>query len=180
MTPRREEVSVDPEQGKIWVPGQGNLPLIGPEGKKLDDAKRQHEKANLHMRRQMLSEYRCLQCKKIIKGKHVKVKWELQEGLGVELLVCNDPHCQGPVILHKDALDVMNPPAERRARLKDTVIPWSDMAGCTENAFRKFLEFEYSRSGGMQAEVEIGRQVGCPYCRESVVLRRNWRWEVTR
>jgi DNA-directed RNA polymerase subunit RPC12/RpoP len=175
--PRREQVTV--EEGKIWVPGAGRLPLIGPDPKKLEDAQRQQQKRNIHIRRQLFSVYQCLQCKRKLKGRNVRVKWEMRDGIRTELLVCNDSHCQGPVIVFRDAFDLLNPPQEQKATLRDTVIPWSDMQRCTVDAFRSFLDVEYARSG-MGTEVEIGRQVGCPHCRESVVLQKNWRWEVTR
>jgi hypothetical protein len=174
-----KQVKVNHDEGTVYVPGSGNLPLIGVDPKKLEEREKVNARNKLHLRRQVLSTWRCTQCKRTWSGKFVRVKWELIDGIRTELLVCPDKRCDGPVVVFKDAFDLMNAPREERAELRRTQFSFNEMSRCTAVNFGKFLETEYRKSG-LNAQVEIGRQVQCSTCTECLILRRDWRWEVVR
>jgi len=155
------------------------MPLVGMEDKKLKEKEKQHQRMSVHLRRQMLSEYQCTQCKRVWSGKIVRVKWDTQRGLKVELLVCPDKRCDGPVVIYRDALDLTNPPHEERVDLKKTRWDEKDMANCTAATFSRFRLQEFTK-GGMGTQVEIGREVQCSFCAECVVLKKDGKWEVSR
>ena len=115
--PKREEIRIDHETGLIHgLPG-GPQPLNGPttgaEYEALKKKEAQHKQAMHLIRRQMLSTYQCTQCKRKWSGKHARVKWRTQDGVNMETLVCPDSHCDGPLVLIEDALNLRQAPGGR-------------------------------------------------------------------
>lgn len=113
------EVSIDHDRGLIWTPGIGWQPLLGPtSGAAYQELKRKEQERkqlNIHLRRQILSTWRCTECKRVWIGKDVRVKWRKVDGVNMETLVCPDPRCDGPVIIEKDAFSLTNPVNEAQA-----------------------------------------------------------------
>jgi hypothetical protein len=110
-----EEVSVNTQDGTIYVPGSGRLPLIGPtnSNQELDRLKKSEasfKQVKVHMQRQLRSKYQCIQCKRKWSGKLVRIKWVKQDGVNMETLVCPDTHCDSPVVMVEDALSLTHPP----------------------------------------------------------------------
>lgn len=176
----KDEVKVDHNEGTVHVPGSGSLPLIGVDPKKLSDKQKQHERTTIQIRRMKMSIWKCTQCKRSWSGKFVRYKPEMVGGIMTDAFTCPDRSCGAPVVIFKDAFDLVNGPKESRADLKRTSLPpRSEMNPCTLQTFEKFLEAEYRR-GGIGTQVEIGRQVQCATCTECVMLQKNWTWEVIR
>jgi hypothetical protein len=63
-----------------------------------------------HWKRQMLSRFQCLQCKKTFWGKWCRVKWRNLDGVQTETLVCPDQTCDGPTVMVQDALNLREVP----------------------------------------------------------------------
>lgn len=105
-----DQAKVDHETGLIYVPGKGNLPLIGPtSGAAYEDLKakeKEHREANLRLRRAILSTYRCTQCKRVQSGANVRVRWMKFHGVEAETLVCANPRCDAPVVVIEDAANL--------------------------------------------------------------------------
>lgn len=105
MKERDERVSVDAGANKIFVPGSGNLPIIGLDRGQLNDAERKHKLDILALRRGMLSTWQCTECKQKFPGKEVRAKKLGIAGVG---FIC--PECRGPVVIVEDALNLTMPP----------------------------------------------------------------------
>jgi hypothetical protein len=91
----------------MQIPGvKGDSPLVGVDHKQLEDKRREHAERKLMLERQIASRWKCLRCKKLWWGRDVRVK--LADNM--EVLVCPDSKCGGPVIVHQDALSLTNPP----------------------------------------------------------------------
>jgi len=174
------DVKVDHNRGTIFVPGQGNLPLVGVDAKQLSEKEKQYERTKLQLRRMKLSIWKCTECKRQWSGKFVRYRPEMIDGILTDGYHCADKRCDGRVVIFRDAFDLVNGPKEQKAELKRTALPpRGEMRPCTVQTFERFLESEY-RQGGLGTQVEIGRQVQCAACTECVMLRRNWTWEVIR
>lgn len=108
------DVWVDHDTGLIHgLPG-GPQPLVGPttgaayQELKKNEAKHKQE---MHLlKRQILSTYQCIQCKRKQPGAFVRMKWEIKDGVNMQLLVCRNPKCDGPVVLIEDAMSLTRPP----------------------------------------------------------------------
>jgi hypothetical protein len=172
-------IKVDSSKNTIWVPGSGNLPMVGLDQQRLDEKQKQHQRMSIHLRRQMLSTFQCTECKRKWSGKNVRIKWALQDGLKVELPVCPDLKCNAPVMIFRDALDLTKPLDEPRLNLLKTFYNFKFMRPCTASTFDRFLTQEFTK-GGLGAQVEIGHEVQCPHCPECVVLREDGKWEVVK
>jgi hypothetical protein len=175
----KDQVKVNHEQGSVYVPGQGSLPLIGVDAKTLGEQEKRHERTKLQIRRMKMSIWKCTQCKRKQSGKFVRYRPEMIDGIMTDGYHCFDKRCDGRVVISQDAFDLRNGPREARAELKRTSFSPKEMRYCTAQVFERFLETEYKK-GGMGAQVEIGRQVQCSVCTECVVLQKNWVWEVMR
>ena len=106
----KDRVKVDPTTGQMHVPGQGTMPLVGADPGQLDQKRREHNQRMALLRRQINSEYRCLQCKRVWKGAQVRAVLRHEHGTQMEVLKCPDTKCDGPVVLHRDALSLTHPP----------------------------------------------------------------------
>ena len=116
-SPKREPIRIDHETGLIYGLPEGPLPMNGPTtGQAYEDLKTkeaENRQMQQHLKRQILSTFQCLQCRRKQSGKNVRVKWRKEEGVNMETLVCFDTHCDGPVVMIEDALSLTNPPAGR-------------------------------------------------------------------
>ena len=101
MKERDERVSVDPSSNKIFVPGSGNIPIVGLDREKLDAAQKRNQRDMLELRRMMLSTWQCTACRKKFPGREVRAK---KDGLNGVAFIC--PECSGPVVIMEDALSL--------------------------------------------------------------------------
>ena len=99
-----EQVSVDPERNSIFVPGSGNLPMIGLDRAKFDAGQKRASREKVMLERMIRSTWQCTECKQKWPGGHVKAK---KDGAAV-LFVC--PQCSGAVVIVEDALSLAKPP----------------------------------------------------------------------
>jgi DNA-directed RNA polymerase subunit RPC12/RpoP len=103
MKERDEQVSIDTSRNKIFVPGSGNLPMIGLDRAQLDDAEKRTLRQKTELLRAIRSTWQCTACKQKFPGSVVKVK----KGDSGPLMVC--PECSGPVVVLSDALNLKTP-----------------------------------------------------------------------
>jgi hypothetical protein len=101
MKERDERVSVDPNSNKIFVPGSGNIPIVGLDPKKLDTAEKRNHRDMLALRRMLLSTWQCTACRQKFPGREVRAK---KDGLSGVAFVC--PECSGPIVIMEDALSL--------------------------------------------------------------------------
>lgn len=106
----REQVRIDPTTGSMSIPGLGTKPMVGLDPGTLDAKGQEHRKRKLLLERQMRSTYQCTQCKRKFSGRYVRVKIRNEGGTKMEVLVCPDPRCDGPVIVVEDSLNLTRPP----------------------------------------------------------------------
>jgi RNase P subunit RPR2 len=104
MKERDEQVSIDADRNQIFVPGSGNLPMIGLDRKKLDAAEKKTMHERVQLQRMLKSLWQCTECKQKLPGSVVKVK----KVDNMPAMVC--PECSGPVIVVEDALSLTKPP----------------------------------------------------------------------
>lgn len=108
------EIWIDHESGLIHgMPGEPQ-PLVGPTTgaayQELKKKEAQHRQEMHLLKRQILSTYQCTQCKRKQRGADVRMKWEMKDGVNMQLLVCRFPSCDGPVVLIEDAMSLTRPP----------------------------------------------------------------------
>jgi hypothetical protein len=101
MKERDEQVSIDADRNQIFVPGSGNMPMIGLDRAKLDAAEKKTLYEKVQIQRMLLSRWQCTQCRQKYPGKEVIVK----KGDFGPLFTC--PQCSGPVIILDDALNLV-------------------------------------------------------------------------
>jgi RNase P subunit RPR2 len=103
MKERDEQVSIDPNRNRIFVPGTGDQPMVGLDRAKLDAASKRQLRENVQLQRMMRSTWRCVTsegCRQEWPGTAVRVR-KMEEQV---VMVC--PECGGPVVVVKDALSL--------------------------------------------------------------------------
>ncbi len=97
---KQPKVYIDHETGLIHGLPDGPEPLVGPtSGKEYEDLKKkeQHNDAAAKlMRRLMLSNWKCIQCKRVWKGTLVRIRFD---DFHKEKFYCPDPRCDAPVVM---------------------------------------------------------------------------------
>ena len=97
--PKREGVWIDHETGLIHGLPNGPQPLVGPTTgaayEELKKNEKNHEAANRLLKRQMLSNWQCTQCKRKWRG--TLIRFRIVNGK--EQLTCPDAHCDAPVVI---------------------------------------------------------------------------------
>lgn len=108
MKERDEQVSIDVNRNQIFVPGSGNMPMIGLDRKKLDTAEKKTMHERVQLQRMLKSTWQCTECKQKFPGSVIKVK----KVDGMPTLVC--PECSGAAIVVEDALSLTKPPRAKK------------------------------------------------------------------
>jgi hypothetical protein len=109
MKERDERISIDPDSNKIFVPGSGNLPIIGLHRGKLNAAQKKAQRDMVALKAAIMSTWQCTACHQKFPGAEVKVK----KGPGeTALFVC--PECKGAIVVVENALSLVKPPKEMK------------------------------------------------------------------
>ena len=115
---KRESVRIDHETGLIHGLPEGPQPLVGPTtGRAYEDLKKNeknHQAAMRLMKGRMLSNWKCIQCKRVWKGSLIRLCFKTIDGKKYEEFRCPDPKCQAPVILHESVADIAVRQAEEQ------------------------------------------------------------------
>jgi hypothetical protein len=106
-----DKVTVNPD-GSINIPGVGTREMVGVDPAHFQQKQHEHKQRMAIIQRQMRSVYRCTECKRKWVGRDVRVVQRRINGTMMEVLVCPDRRCDGPVVLFQDALSLTNPPRD--------------------------------------------------------------------
>jgi len=100
QNPNPQELWIDHETGLIHGLPNGPEPLVGPTSGKayegLKAAEQKNEAAKRVMQRMMLSNWKCIQCKRRWKGTLVRIRFDEYHK---EKFYCPDPKCDAPVVI---------------------------------------------------------------------------------
>jgi RNase P subunit RPR2 len=99
-----EQVSINPDRNSVFVPGSGNMPIVGLNRETLDARSKIALKEKVMLERIMRSTWQCVECKQKFPGTEVRMK----KGKAIPIeYVC--PECGGPVVVKDDALQLSGP-----------------------------------------------------------------------
>jgi hypothetical protein len=113
-------IRIDHETGLIHGLPDGPQPLVGPtSGRAYEELKRNeknHVAANRVMKRQILSNWKCIQCKRVWKGSLVRFTIRVVNGRNFEEFKCPDSKCDAPVVICETVEQIAVRQAEEKRR----------------------------------------------------------------
>jgi len=118
--PKKRGVWIDHETGLIHGLPEGPQPLVGPtSGAAYEELKRNEKNQaalNKVMRRQILSNWKCTQCKRVWKGSLVRFSMNVIGGKTFESFKCPDTSCDAPVVICETVEQIAVRQAEEKRR----------------------------------------------------------------
>lgn len=137
--PKPERVEVDPNRNRIFVPGSGNMEMIGLDRAQMDKRYKAWLKQDVLARRLIASTWKCANCRQEFPGAEIRIKsarfrcpdckltFAECDGIpvsdGTACPACptvlavryqNEmpkcPECEGPVVVKDDALNLRRMP----------------------------------------------------------------------